>query len=215
MNEFESFKKYFNSLTNDEKIDFSNNVKIFMHQNGPFSKEPVDCVIWQRVETVSANNYNPNVVAPVEMDLLYKSILEDGYTQPVVTYPTDTHLEVVDGFHRSRICKERKDIYDRCLGYLPVVNILPSASEIDHRMASTIRHNRARGKHIVDNMAAIVLDLKKRNWSDKKIIENLGMDADEVLRLSQIGGLSEVFCDTEFSDAWEISDDISINEIIE
>ena len=137
------------------------------------------------------------------MELLHTSIQEDGYTQPIVVWQHDGIYEVVDGFHRNRVGKEYADIRDRIHGYLPVVVINNNREDKGDRIASTIRHNRARGKHKVEAMSDIVLDLKKRNWSDAKIAKELGMDADEVLRLAQIQGLAEMFSDREFSQAWE------------
>ena len=136
------------------------------------------------------------------MELLHTSIQEDGYTQPIVVWQHDGIYEVVDGFHRNRVGKEYEDIKERIHGYLPVV-INNDREDKGDRIASTIRHNRARGKHKVEAMSDIVLDLKKRNWSDEKIARELGMDADEVLRLAQIQGLAEMFADREFSQAWE------------
>jgi ParB-like chromosome segregation protein Spo0J len=144
------------------------------------------------------------------MKLLQISIKEDGYTQPIVTMlEDDTNREVIDGFHRHRVGKECDDIQERVHGYLPVVTINDSRTDKSDRIAATIRHNRARGKHKVDAMSEIVVDLKKRNWSDDKIARELGMDADEVLRLSQISGLAEMFKDKDFSEAWEA---VQINE---
>lgn len=141
------------------------------------------------------------------MELLHTSIQEDGYTQPIVAFNTGEHYEVVDGFHRNRVGKEYNDIKERIHGYLPIVIINDDVTDKGQRIASTIRHNRARGKHEVQAMSDIVLDLKKRNWSDKKIAKELGMDADEVLRLAQITGLAEMFADREFSEAWESLDE--------
>ena len=139
------------------------------------------------------------------MELLRLSISADGYTQPIVSMLNEDleSREVIDGFHRNRVGKECEEIQKRVHGYLPVVTINEDRTQINDRVASTIRHNRARGKHKIDAMSDIVIDLKKRNWSDEKIAKNLGMDADEVLRLCQIGGLSELFADKEFSEAWE------------
>ena len=133
------------------------------------------------------------------------SISADGYTQPIVSMLNDDlkSREVIDGFHRNRVGKECEEIQERVHGYLPVVTINEDRTQINDRVASTIRHNRARGKHKITAMSDIVIDLKKRNWSDEKIAKNLGMDADEVLRLCQIGGLSELFQGEEFSEAWE------------
>ncbi len=192
-------------LSKEELIDILNKFKIGMHSISPFKTEPVDSVIWIKSEDVQANDYNPNSVAPPEMKLLERSIKEDGYTQPVVTWKNETSFEVVDGFHRNRICKESKIINKRVSGYLPIVIINEDRKDKGDRMASTIRHNRARGKHKVEAMSDIVLDLKRRNWSDEKIAKELGMDADEVLRLVQITGLAEMFKDREFSEAWMVA----------
>ena len=202
-NEFERI----NNMELDEKIKAINEIKMELKKISPFSKEPVDCVIWVKKDDVVANEYNPNHVAPPEMELLHTSIKEDGYTQPIVTYNTDNHYEVVDGFHRNRVGKEYQDITKRIHGYLPVVVINEDVSDKGQRIASTIRHNRARGKHEVQAMSDIVLDLRKRNWSNEKIAKKLGMDADEVLRLGQITGLAEMFSDREFSEAWECDED--------
>lgn len=189
----------------DEKVDCLNCIRKELHKISPFKNEPVDYVEWVKNDRVGANDYNPNSVAAPEMELLRLSINNDGYTQPIVTFPnSELHdYEVVDGFHRHRVGKEFKDVNERVKGYLPVVGIKESQSDKNNRIASTIRHNRARGKHKVEAMADIVLDLKKRNWSDKKIAKELGMDQDEVLRLSQITGLLEAFANSEFTEAWE------------
>lgn len=204
-----------NSLRDIEKMDLHskieaiNAIKSYLHSVSPFSSEPVDCVLWVKTDDVEANDYNPNSVAPPEMKLLQLSISEDGYTQPVVTWQREDMREVVDGFHRTRVAKECEDIRKRVHGYVPVVTINESQLDKGDRMSSTIRHNRARGKHKIDSMSEIVVDLKKRNWSDEKIAKNLGMDADEVLRLCQVSGLAEMFKDHEFSQAWEVE---QINE---
>lgn len=192
-----------NELSLEERVNTINEIKKFLKDISPFKKEPVDCVQWIPNELVKANDYNPNTVAPPEMELLHTSIKEDGYTQPIVVWKHDDYYEVVDGFHRNRVGKEYQDITERINGYLPVVVINEDVTDKGQRIASTIRHNRARGKHQVDAMSNIVLDLKKRNWSNEKIAKKLGMDADEVLRLSQIGGLAEMFMDKNFSEAWE------------
>lgn len=187
-----------------EKVKTINEIKEALKKISPFANEPVDCVQWVKEELVIANDYNPNTVAPPEMELLHTSILEDGYTQPIVVYQHDGIYEVVDGFHRNRVGKECKDIHERIHGYLPVTIINDDRHEKADRIASTIRHNRARGKHRVEAMSDIVIELKRRNWSDAKIAKELGMDADEVLRLTQITGLAEMFADKDFSEAWEV-----------
>jgi ParB-like chromosome segregation protein Spo0J len=145
------------------------------------------------------------------MELLRLSISADGYTQPIVSMlePNGTR-EVIDGFHRNRVGKECQDIQERVKGYLPVVTINEVREDKADRIASTIRHNRARGKHKVTAMSEIVVDLKKRNWSDEKIGRELGMDPDEVLRLCQISGIAEMFTDKDFSEAWEVN---SVNDM--
>jgi ParB-like chromosome segregation protein Spo0J len=187
----------------EEKIGTLNNIKLILHENSPMKNEPVDCVLWVKAETVHANDYNPNKVAPPEMELLKVSILSDGYTQPIVTFTEAESHTVVDGFHRNRVGREVTEIYERVKGYLPITIIRPSQEDKGDRIAATIRHNRARGKHTVDGMSNIVLELKKRNWSGQKISRELGMNLDEVLRLAQITGLAEAFKDREFSRAWE------------
>lgn len=180
-----------------------NAARLMMHEASPFSGEPVDCVLWVSTEKVLANDYNPNSVAPPEMKLLERSISADGYTQPIVSWRRDEVHEVVDGFHRHRVGKESQEVRDRIHGYLPVVVINSSREDKGDRMASTIRHNRARGKHRVDAMSEIVVELKRRRWSDEKVGKELGMDPDEVLRLTQVSGLAEMFADRDFSQAWE------------
>lgn len=184
-------------------IQSLNNVRRILHECSPMKAEPVDFVQWVPAGSVYANDYNPNSVAPPEMELLAHSILTDGYTQPIVTLPTEKGREVVDGFHRNRVGKENKEVAARVNYYLPVVSINASQAGLNDRIAATIRHNRARGKHSVDAMSDIVIELKRRNWSDAKIGKELGMDPDEVLRLTQITGLAEVFAGQDFSEAWE------------
>jgi ParB-like chromosome segregation protein Spo0J len=202
-------------LTIQEKVDIINEIKLMLHEISPFNTEPVDCVIWVKNDTVIANDYNPNSVAPPEMELLRLSIANDGYTQPIVSMDNNNGTrEVIDGFHRNRVGKECEDIQSRVHGYLPVVTIRESQKGQNDRVASTIRHNRARGKHKVESMSDIVVDLKRRNWSDEKISKELGMDRDEVLRLTQISGLTEMFANKEFSMAW-IPEQEDIEKIID
>jgi ParB-like chromosome segregation protein Spo0J len=163
---------------------------------------PVYSVIAVPVEKIRANEYNPNKVAPPEMALLYESIKEDGYTMPCVVYynKEDDVYELVDGFHRYTVMLTHRDIYERERGLLPVSII---DKPIDERMASTIRHNRARGSHDVDLMSNIVKELHLVGRSEKWIAKNLGMDLDEILRLKQITGLADMFKDKEFGRSWE------------
>lgn len=159
---------------------------------------PVSNVQWVDINRVQANDYNPNTVAPPEMKLLQHSIEMNGYTQPIVAWELEPgKYEVVDGFHRYKVGKKLK------LEKLPLVIINKDMSSKGDRIAATIRHNRARGKHQVENMCEIVIELSRRNWSAKRIGKELGMDPDEVLRLKQVTGLAEMFADKEFSEAWE------------
>ncbi len=164
-------------------------------------KSPVYGIIAVPIEKVTPNTYNPNAVAPPEMRLLYDSIKEDGYTMPVVCYyaKDEDRYIIVDGFHRYRVMLEHRDIYEREGGMLPVSVI---DKPIDHRMASTIRHNRARGSHDVDLMSNIVRELHELGRSDAWISKHLGMDKDEILRLKQITGLAALFKDVQFGRAW-------------
>lgn len=191
------------ALPEAEKIDALNKARKALHEISPFRGEPVDCVLWVPADQVEANDYNPNTVAPPEMKLLALSIGEDGYTQPIVAWGKNDYYEVVDGFHRNRVGKENKDVRERIRGYLPITLINHDREDKGDRIAATIRHNRARGKHQVGAMSDIVLELSRRNWSDQKISRELGMEPDEVLRLKQITGLAELFSDAEFSKAWE------------
>ncbi len=162
------------------------------------ANHPVSKVIWVQTDLVHANDYNPNIVAPPEMELLRVSIELDGFTQPIVVWQLDDgSYEVVDGFHRHIVGKQLG------LTHLPVVVMNDGRTDRGDRIAATIRHNRARGKHTIDGMSDIVLELSRRNWSDTKIAKELGMEPDEILRLKQITGLAELFADRDFSEAWE------------
>ena len=191
-------------LDETQKIDRINKIRLELHKISPFKNEPVDCVLWVKNEEVKANDYNPNVVAPPEMELLGVSIEQDGYTQPIVTYPRKDHFIVIDGFHRNRVGKEDKEINAKIMGYLPITTVRKTQETKGNRIASTIRHNRARGKHQISKMSDIILNLKRQNWTDEKVAKELGMSPDEVLRLSQITGLAEMFKDKEFKKAWEV-----------
>lgn len=171
-----------------------------MESNMKWTDEhPVSHVKWVPADMVQANDYNPNTVAAPEMDLLEHSIRSDHYTQPIVTWlRSDGIYEVVDGFHRHLVGRKLG------LSHLPVVVVNRDRIDKGDRIASTIRHNRARGKHRIEAMSDIVVDLARRNWSDTKIAKELGMEPDEVLRLKQITGLAELFSDEDFSEAWEV-----------
>jgi ParB-like chromosome segregation protein Spo0J len=201
--ELDKIKENLLNMNEEDMIESINNIKKMLHSISPFKDEPVDCVLWVKNELVNANDYNPNSVATPEMELLKISIENDGYTQPIVSYEEDSKIMVVDGFHRNRVGKEYPTVRDRVKGYLPITIIRDSQKDRNNLIASTIRHNRARGKHRVDAMSDIVLELKRRNWSNVKIGKQLGMDADEVLRLAQITGLAEMFKDDQFSKSWD------------
>lgn len=191
-------------LSDNDRIEAINQVRLALHEISPMKNEPIDCVLWVKADSVQANDYNPNVVAPPEMKLLTHSIEADGYTQPIVTCQQNDHYEVVDGFHRNLVGKKQKTVKARIMGYLPITVIRTDRQDRNDRIASTIRHNRARGQHQVKDMSEIVVELARRNWTDEKIGRELGMEPDEVLRLKQISGLAEMFADKEFSQAWEI-----------
>lgn len=198
--------KEIDALEEEAKVEALNLVRKMLHECSPFKDEPVDFVEWVKAESVVANDYNPNQVATPEMELLYLSIKEDGFTQPIVAFPESQRRIVVDGFHRNRIGKERKDIKERLSGYLPVVSIDKS---IDKRMASTIRHNRARGKHQVGSMSDLVITLSQEGWADARIAKYLGMEAEEVLRLQQQAGVADYYKSREYSRSWEWIPDVS------
>ena len=164
-------------------------------------KSPVYNVLAVPIEDIQANSYNPNHVAPPEMKLLYESIKDDGYTMPIVTYKLENgKYEIVDGYHRYTVMQTHKDIYEREHGMLPVVVI---DKPLEDRIASTVRHNRARGTHSVELMTNIVKELKDAGMSDQWIMKNVGMEADELLRLKQVSGIAALFADDDFSKAWE------------
>ena len=196
-------KKAMEQLTlcdTETRVKILNEIHKEIRKYSPF-KDPVDLVQWVKADKVVGNDYNPNKVAPPEMKLLEVSIMEDGFTQPIVAFkdPEGEKFTVVDGFHRLRVGKENKEIYKRMFGYLPIVVIDKPQEE---RIASTIRHNRARGKHGVAPMSDIVAGLAKAGWENDKIAHSLGMDPDEILRLKQRTGLPELFKNREFTKAW-------------
>jgi len=183
----------------DEQVSALNAVREKLHDVSPF-EEPVENIKWVESDAVEGNDYNPNEVASPEMELLHKSIKEDGYTQPIVTYQTgDEEFEIVDGEHRSIVGKEYDDIQQRLHGHVPVTVI---NKDKEQRMGSTIRHNRARGTHQVRDMSDIVVQLFDQGWDDQRIMEELGMERDEVLRLKQASGLKQAFAGHEFSESW-------------
>jgi hypothetical protein len=167
----------------------------------PWAAMPIDLVRWIPIGQVQANDYNPNNVAKVELGLLHTSISHDGYTQPVVTIydPDIDKYVIVDGFHRYHVMRSSPDILAACHGCLPCVVI---DKGINDRMASTVRHNRARGKHSVKGMSSMVFNMLDNGWSDADICNELGMEPEELLRLKHITGFSKLFADAEYSQSW-------------
>ncbi|EAS1948313.1 hypothetical protein AXB88_22285 [Salmonella enterica] len=190
--------------TDDEKIQALNHIRCCLHRFSPLRDEPVDCVMWVRTDEILANDYNPNVMAPAEKRLLALSLEEDGFTQPVVVAAEKGRYRIVDGYHRYLLGRKVAGSEKKRQGYLPVTVIRPGREGKALRIAATIRHNRARGKHQVEPLSEIIRDLARQGWCADKIGTELGMDADEVLRLMQIGGLIELFADDIFSAAWTV-----------
>lgn len=164
--------------------------------------DPVAKVQFIPIAQIECNDYNPNIVAKNELRLLYHSIKQDGYTQPVVTiYDADRDKYIiVDGFHRYLVMKYHPEISEPRKGLLPIVVI---DKPIKERMASTIRHNRARGKHNISGMADIVFRLLDEGWKEEDICHELGMEKDEIIRLKYITGFAKLFEDVEYRKAWE------------
>lgn len=189
-----------------EKIAALNSLQRFIHLHSPFRDEPVSCVQWVPAESVTANNYNPNTMSPVEKKLLELSLLQEGVTQPIVVTcegMEELHYQVVDGYHRLLLSKKLA-LRERLLGHVPITCIRTRCDEPAGLIAATIRHNRARGQHRVAAMSDIVRDLSRLGWSDDRIRKELGMEQDEVLRLKQISGLTELFQTGEYSEAWTV-----------
>lgn len=170
---------------------------------------PISDVRWVPLDQVEANTYNPNKVAREELRLLYHSIKQDGYTQPVVTFhdPERDRYVIVDGFHRYRVCREYPDIRESTDGLLPVVVI---DKPLNDRMASTVRHNRARGKHQMESMAHLVFGMLENGWSDAEVCAEIGMSADELVRLKYVTGFAKLFESAEYRRAWESKRQIRI-----
>ncbi|EMC1017147.1 ParB-like nuclease domain-containing protein [Enterobacter bugandensis] len=196
---------YLQSLPEEDRINAINAFRQVIHQHSPFREQPVDCVLWVKQDRIMANDYNPNNVAPPEKRLLTKSLELDGFTQPIVVTENDPqHYEIVDGFHRHEVGSTRAALKRQLKGYLPVTCLRRERQEKHDRMAATIRHNRARGRHQINAMAEIVRELAQLGWNEQKIGKELGMDSDEVLRLKQINGLLELFADRRYSEAWTV-----------
>lgn len=190
--------------TQDEQIAALNEIRLALHDISPLKHHPVDCVLWVKSEKVEANEYNPNAIAPPEQELLHKSISEDGYTMSIVTYKQpDGSIKIVDGFHRRLMEQKHKDISESTFGHVPLTYIRDTQEGLGDRMASTIRHNRARGTHNIELMSTIVSELVEMGKGDAWICKHIGMSADELLRLKQITGLASLFANRDFSESWD------------
>lgn len=197
--------RYFSQTrTEEETIQALNYLRRVLHEVSPFSQEPVDCVLWVKADELVPNDYNPNVMAPSEKKLLKQSLEKDGFTQPIVVSKEGNNFIVLDGFHRRLLCKGA-GLARRLRGWLPVTCINPERKGQAECIAATIRHNRARGKNQIMSMSDIVRDLSRLGWADERIAAELGMDQDEVLRLKQISGLTELFQGEKFSSAWIVN----------
>lgn len=186
-----------------ERVEAGEVVKAVLSEFSPLRGQPIDRVRWVHFSEVQANDYNPNSVAMNEMRLLHTSISHDGYTQPVVTVwdPAIGKYVIVDGFHRFTTMRLNEDIQKSTLGgYLPIVVI---DKPINDRMASTVRHNRARGKHSVKGMASMVFEMLEGGWDDAAICAELGMEAEELVRLKHVTGFSKLFENVDYRKAWE------------
>lgn len=194
------FKSAFDAAT--DKLQFIEDLRDTLHELSPLKDQPVDRVRWVPIEKVTPNNYNPNSHASTELGLLYTSINHDGFTQPLVTIWDEEQDKwvIVDGFHRYFVCLNNPDIKARNHGRVPIVVI---KKDINDRMASTVRHNRARGKHSIEGMSSMVFKMLDNGWSEAAICKELGMEPEEVLRLKHITGFSKLFEDTEYRRAWE------------
>lgn len=192
-----------------DKISLLNEVRESLHQVSPLKHHPVDFIKWVESEKIEANEYNPNAVAPPEMQMLYESIANDGYTMPIVSFPDEDTIKIVDGFHRRETERRNKDISASTMGYLPLSTIRSSQTDKSSRMASTILHNRARGSHNIELMSQIVSELVEMGKGDAWICKHIGMSIDELLRMKQITGLASLFQNKDFSQSWDARDERS------
>lgn len=209
----DKIRKYItdHNLSDDEKINVFEAIKELLHEMSPLKDQPVNRVKWVDINQVSPNDYNPNSVAKKEMGLLYTSILHDGYTQPIVTIYDDKQHKyiIIDGFHRYFTCKTNKDILERNRGRLPIVVL---NKDINDRMASTVRHNRARGMHSVTGMSSMVFNMLENGWDDVDICNELGMSVEELIKLKHITGFSKLFADQEYSKSWQTKNQILLKK---
>jgi len=200
-------------LSPELKITLQENLMALIDSVSPLVAHPVNQVRWVLVEMVEANDYNPNSVAGREMALLHTSIKHDGYTQPIVTVWDEDRQKyvIVDGFHRYFVCKNNPDVLKSTYGRLPVVVL---DKDINDRMASTVRHNRARGSHSIDGMSSMVFSMLENGWKDEDICNHLGMDPDELLKLKHVTGFSKLFEDAEYNKAWTTKNQLMIKKAL-
>lgn len=196
----------------DDKIQAINEVRRIIHEVSPLKHHPVDFVFWKKSDNVEANEYNPNSIPPPEMKLLYESIANDGYTMPIVSYEDTNITRIVDGFHRRETEKRNSDISASTFGHVPLTTIRDKQTGLSDRMASTIRHNRARGSHNIELMSQIVTELVEMGKGDAWICKHVGMSPDELLRMKQITGLASLFQNKDFSNSWD-PDESAFEEI--
>jgi len=204
---FQQVQQYVNSAP--DKLAAIEKIRTVLHELHANTAQPVDFVYWVPIGLIEANDYNPNNIAKIELSLLYKSIEHDGFTQPIVAIfdPEKKKYIIVDGFHRYFVMISYPNLLERCHGLLPVVVI---NKPINDRMASTIRHNRARGKHSVQGMSNLVFQMLDNGWDDAKICNELGMEAEELLRIKHITGFSKLFADRDYNRAWMTKRQIEI-----
>tara|TARA_B110000259_G_scaffold188091_1_gene244910 strand:+ start:9206 stop:9871 length:666 start_codon:yes stop_codon:yes gene_type:complete len=193
----------------EDQISIIEEIKELLHDLSPLKEQPVNRIRWVLIDEVCPNDYNPNSVAKKEMGLLYTSIKHDGYTQPIVTIQDQKtgKYVIIDGFHRYYTAKTNADILERNKGYLPIVVL---EKDINDRMASTVRHNRARGMHSIAGMSSMVFTMLENGWSDKEICNELGMGVEELVKLKHITGFSKLFADAEYNKAWESANQIRL-----
>lgn len=191
-----------------------NELRLKIADHSPVKDNPIDTVLWVPVEDVRPNDYNPNEVADREMELLHKSIDNDGYTQPVVCVELpedDSHdYEIVDGFHRYMTLQMFDDIYDRSDGRVPITVIRDKSK--NERRASTVRHNRARGKHSVSGKSEVVFGMLDDGWEDEEICKELGMEKNELARIKHTSGFSKLFDDTDYQQAWKTTRQLEVEK---
>lgn len=202
-------KELTKALSIEDNIELIEEIKEVLHKNSVLKTQPINRIKWVKIEEVTPNDYNPNSVAKKEMGLLYTSIKQDGYTQPIVTIydPKEKMYVIVDGFHRYYTAKTNEDILERNKGRIPIVVI---DKDINDRMASTVRHNRARGMHSVTGMSSMVFQMLENGWSDEDICNEVGLGIEELVKLKHITGFSKLFEDAEYNKAWETKNQIKL-----